>query len=306
MEELLKYWEIGDVVSVEPLSSFTGKVHRIHTKAGCSFILKEKIDQVKASREAALLHELAMAAAPVAAPMRTTTGDWVVLENGKVFLLYPQLHGEVIAEHYEGDSAARAEMYGKAIAELHGWLLKISSSSQFPQMQLPEQIRQWALPCCKNHLPITAANALEGVWGRLESDWNPQYEQLPHQLIHRDAHPGNMLFECGRLSGFIDFDQVMKGPRLFDLCYCGTSLLVGGFPRTEKRDTWPGLFRALTRGYQTVSPLSSIEREAALGMLIAIELLFVAFCLEGGEREAARQNERVVHWLAKNQAKISF
>ncbi len=117
MEELLKYWEIGDVVSVEPLSSFTGKVHRIHTKAGCSFILKEKIDQVKASREAALLHELAMAAAPVAAPMRTTTGDWVVLENGKVFLLYPQLHGEVIAEHYEGDSAARAEMYGKAIAD---------------------------------------------------------------------------------------------------------------------------------------------------------------------------------------------
>ncbi len=173
-------------------------------------------------------------------------------------------------------------------------------------MQLAEQVRRWALPCCKKHLPFKAVEALEEIWKWLEPDWNPLYEQLPRQLIHRDAHPGNMLFEQGRLTGFIDFDQVMVGPRLFDLCYCGTSLLVGGFLVAEKQNAWPSLFRGLVRGYQTVSPLSSVEWEAALGMLIAIELLFVAFCAEGGEREAASQNEKVAHWLAKNRAQISF
>ncbi len=300
MEELLKRWNIGPISSIEPLDSFTGKVSRVCTKAGQVFILKEKDDQVKADREASLLQELASAGAPVAVPERTATVDCTLLDHGKSYLLYPQLPGEPVTEHYGGDAAARAEVFGRAIASLHGWLLKINPSDQFPRMNLPEQIRQWALPCCKMHLSTKPANALKEIWARLDPDWTRQYEQLPRQLIHRDAHPGNMPFKNGHLSGFIDFDQAMEGPRLFDLCYCATALLVGGFRETRERNAWPVLLRALVKGYEAVNPLTPNERDAIPGMLMAIELLFAAFCLESGEAKAARLNVRVFHWLAEN------
>jgi Ser/Thr protein kinase RdoA (MazF antagonist) len=44
------------------------------------------------------------------------------------------------------------------------------------------------------------------VCAALEEDLLPHYAALPHQLIHRDAHPAHMLFEDGTLTGWIDFD----------------------------------------------------------------------------------------------------
>jgi Ser/Thr protein kinase RdoA (MazF antagonist) len=64
-------------------------------------------------------------------------------------------------------------------------------------------------------------------------------------MIHRDAHPSNMLFDGGELTGFLDFEMVTRGLRVFDVCYCGSALLAGGFDEVEKRKQWPELFHSL-------------------------------------------------------------
>ncbi len=306
MEELLQHWGIGRVDSIEPLTSFTGRVYQIHTADGQDFILKEKSGRSEAEREAALLLGLSKVGAPVALPVPTVAGGYMLLEAGKIFILYPRLPGEPFTEHYGGEASARAEGYGRAIAHLHGWLLKVRSPEEFPEMRLLEQIREWAIPRARKWEAHVNAGALEQVWAQVEIELKLLVAQLPHQLIHRDAHPGNMLFEGERLTGFLDFDLVVRGPRLFDLCYCGTSLLVAGFPAEEKLRAWLALFRALVRGYSAVNPLVPAEREAVYGMLVAIEMLFIAFSLEGGAEAAARCNESLVHWLAAKRAALLF
>lgn len=51
------------------------------------------------------------------------------------------------------------------------------------------------------------------------------YDRLPRQLIHRDVHFGNFLFDHGEFSGYIDFDLSQKNIRIFDICYFLTGLL---------------------------------------------------------------------------------
>ena len=126
------------------------------------------------------------------------------------------------------------------------------------------------------------------------------YSELPKQLIHRDPNPANMLYDKGQLTGFVDFDMVVRGPRIFDVCYCGSSILVSGFQDSAKLEKWLGLFRSLVRGYQEVCPLTSSEYLALYGTLAAIQLLFMAFSLETQAEGAARCNASVLSWLSAN------
>jgi Ser/Thr protein kinase RdoA (MazF antagonist) len=124
-------------------------------------------------------------------------------------------------------------------------------------------------------------------------------------LIHRDLHPANMLFDAGRLTGFIEFEWVCGGPRIFDVCYCATSLLVSAFPDPERMQRWPDLLHSLLKGDQTICPFIPAELSALYGTLAAIELLFIAFSLETHADEAAKRNTSILKWLAANRELLS-
>jgi hypothetical protein len=70
-----------------------------------------------------------------------------------------------------------------------------------------KQNRQW-----KMGLP-------EALFGRWLEELGALAGRLPLQLIHRDPHPGNILFSGGEVSGFL------RSVRLWDPCYCATGLL---------------------------------------------------------------------------------
>jgi Ser/Thr protein kinase RdoA (MazF antagonist) len=306
MKVLLRNWDIGNLAAIEPISSYGGKASLVRTVDGRDFIMKEKSNLLKAERESNLLLRLAKAGAPVAVPVPTMDGTWCAMEMGRVFCLVPRLPGEAIPEHYGGDALGRAEAFGKAIGFLHTFLLKCGHRSDCQELRLLRQIREWVIPCIRGHKASVEAESIENLWRKVEQELKPYYYHLPKQLIHRDAHPGNMLFEAGRLTGFIDCELVVRGPRLFDLCYCGTSLLVSGYPQAEKMQAWPGLFHALVKGYQGVIPLTATEIKAMFGILEAIELLFIAFSLKTGADAAAKSNESLFHWLAANRERITL
>jgi Ser/Thr protein kinase RdoA (MazF antagonist) len=172
-------------------------------------------------------------------------------------------------------------------------------------MQLLEQIRNWAIPRIKEHTTIFEGIEIEKIWNDVAQGLNSIYAELPKQLIHRDLHPANMLFEQGQVTGFIDFEIVVRGPRVFDVCYCGTSLLVSGYPDVEKMQTWPALFHSLLKGYQEVCSLTTSELRALPSVLAAIELLFAAFSFEAQAEDAARCNISILKWLSTNRELLS-
>ncbi|MBN2385812.1 MAG: phosphotransferase [Anaerolineales bacterium] len=302
MDDLLRSWNIGRITEVKPIDSYWGKARLVKTVDGHCFILKEKLDLSQSEQESSLLSSLAEVGAPVAVPVRTVDAMWYASNDHKIFCLYPRLTGKIVADHYAGNATARAQALGRAIGFLHTCFLKCDGLSGYKDMQLMQQIRDWAIPHIQEHETIVDADRIEKIWRAAEEEMGPLYAELPRQLIHRDLHPANILFDSSRLTGFVDFEMVMRGPRIFDVCYCGTSLLVSGFP--DKIQMWPALFQSLVDGYQGVCPLTSSELLATYGTLVAIEILFAAFSLETQDEGAARCNVSVLNWLSANRELI--
>lgn len=44
-------------------------------------------------------------------------------------------------------------------------------------------------------------------------------------FIHRDYHPGNVLWKAGRLSGVVDWQAASVGPRTVDVFHCRANLI---------------------------------------------------------------------------------
>jgi Ser/Thr protein kinase RdoA (MazF antagonist) len=304
MEEILISWNIGEVEAIEPIQSYWGKTRLVKTVNKQSFILKEKTDMDLTERESYLLSCLEKAGTPVAAPIPTVDGALYASSEGKIFCLYPKLPGFVIDEHYADDAKARARMFGEAIGTLHTSLMKCERLSGFQDMKLIEQIQDWAIPCVQKNREVVGGDIVERTWREIEQEMVSLYNELPNQLIHRDINPANMLFEDGMLTGFVDFDMVVRGPRIFDVCYCGTSILVSGFPDLKKVERWPEHFHSLMSGYEEVCPLNATEGHALYGTLVAIQLLFMAFSLDTQAEGAARCNANVLNWLSVNREVI--
>ena len=93
-----------------------------------------------------------------------------------------------------------------AIAFLHSCLLKCEIIEGVPELRLIEQIQEWAMPCIRKNGEVVDGYMVEETWNIFEQGMLQLEDDLPKQLIHRDLHPANMLFDNGRLTGFIDFE----------------------------------------------------------------------------------------------------
>jgi Ser/Thr protein kinase RdoA (MazF antagonist) len=191
-------------------------------------------------------------------------------------------------------------MFGKAIGFLHTCFLRVQPSDVYEDIRLLEQISHWAIPCIQEHTIRSEGNTIKKIWQETGPEITSIYAELPVQLIHRDLHPANMLFDMDKVTGFLDFEMVLRGPRIFDLCYCGTSLLVSAFPNSEKMQIWPSLFLSLVNGYQEMHRLNRSEIRALPGILATIELIFAAFSFETHAESAAECNLSVLKWISSS------
>jgi len=304
MDILLNNWEIGTVEKVEPIASYWGKTRLFTASDGTNYILKEKGDIPNAEREYHLLTRLSQMGAPVPVPLLTRDSTWFARQDDSVFCLYLRLPGEVYNDHYRGNALVRALYLGRALGDLHTYLRKVDPLVPFRELHLVDQIETWALPRILEGTDPAEFSVIEDTWRTVEDEIGPLYDLLPKHLIHRDPNPANFLFQNGHLTGILDFEMVVRGPRIFDLCYCGTSILVSAYPDSDKMQRWPGLFREMIKGYQETHPLTPAERSALFGTLVMIELQFAAFSMETGADGAARCNLSLVRWLGQKRQQI--
>jgi aminoglycoside phosphotransferase (APT) family kinase protein len=86
-----------------------------------------------------------------------------------------------------------------------------------------------ALPC---FAPYSQASYQPPGWARYPRVWERAAEisrepppRLPQVLVHRDFHPGNVLWRRGAVSGVVDWQDACTGPAAADVAHCRVNLL---------------------------------------------------------------------------------
>jgi len=63
------------------------------------------------------------------------------------------------------------------------------------------------------------------VWERAAEISREPPPRLPDVLVHRDFHPGNVLWRRGAVSGVVDWQGACTGPAVADVAHCRVNLL---------------------------------------------------------------------------------
>ncbi|MBT3273958.1 MAG: phosphotransferase [Spirochaetales bacterium] len=265
----------------------------IETSAGL-FILKIRDSDIDLKKSLSLLKTLSKAGIPVEVPIETISGDLCVSEGDKRYYLFRRIVGDPINTGFEH---INCEMFGNAIARLHHALINIAVDMKFTEMSFVDKL-PWLtggrrFPSLGNSYLLFLSDTLERI------------ESLQKHIIHRDPHPGNIIFNNGKLTGFIDFDLATMGPRIFDIVYCSTAMLSDLF--NGQRDSWICKINEITEGYQRLCPLSDAERSLLIPTAIYIQQLFIRFYEIQGDDKKAAFNAMIAKWLfeAKEELQIS-
>ncbi len=301
--DILSNWDVGPIHSIETLpvvneTAQAWNVAFVEANSGARYVLKRKTIYRIQLKEYRFLETLAALGIPVAVPIRARTGEPYVQVGDEFFDLFPRLAGTAYSEHYTPGGIGRARLFGQAIARLQLALRGCDQIVSLPDMDLPGDIQQCS-PVVRSIWPADQRPPGQ-ILGELEAGLANCFTMLPQQLIHGDAHPGNMLFQDGQLSGWIDFELMERGPRLFDLCYCSTALLMNGLDDPARLQAWPGLVRALVEGYESVTPLLAVERGSLRMMQMAIEVPIIAWLAHNNYPGPAARNILALVWLYEN------
>ena len=148
-----------------------------------------------------------------------------------------------------GINAARASRLGEALGQLDNALRGYSHPGENPvllwDLQRAGELRSLL------HF-IDEAGVRRNVLRVIDDfEANVVTDRLPHQVIHGDANPENVLVTSGGI-GFIDFSDMVRAPRIFDLAIAAAYLRCAG-------DDPLAYIRPLIAAYHAIAPLEDGE-----------------------------------------------
>lgn len=280
---------------LEMTSTSGPRVTKLDTPAG-SFYLKECPSVESVEREADLFRFLAGVGLAVPLQIPSVTGLPYAVDDGKVFWLSRKLSGRHFAQFEDLEGLEQVERLAMSLGKLHHALAEAPVSLHFPAFRGSAEELIEKLSARVTPFDVDRLQRLRGAVTSVTT--------LPNQLIHRDPHRFNMLFEEDRVSGYLDFDLVHRGPRLFDVCYCASGVLSESFRAEGYPAYWLKIAERIFRGYRRAVALSAAERSMAWSMLITIELIFMSHCLDGENLSAALMNQAMLFWFEEHRGEI--
>lgn len=137
----------------------------------------------------------------------------------------------------------------------------------------------------------------------------------PHQIIHCDWHPGNMLFRGERVVAVIDFDAARLQPRVIDAANGALqfSVIGGG----DDASSWPeyldqSRFKRFLYGYDRVNQLTKAELQVIPWLMIealiaesAIPIAATGSFARMGGLDWLLMIDRKVRWLREHAADLA-
>jgi Ser/Thr protein kinase RdoA (MazF antagonist) len=148
------------------------------------------------------------------------------------------------------------------------------------------------------------------AFDRFEHHAKPVLPELPHQLIHGDAHGENVLIQGERISGLVDFGDCCFNPVICELAICLPYMMMGKADPLE-------VAADIVAGYHSEKPVSNRERSVLFTLICA--RLAVSLCIAEkrrlidpdhpnwfGESDEAEVLLSVLFQLAKEAEKAFF
>lgn len=270
-------------------------VTRLLTPSGC-FYLKASPSTRSVDRDLDLLDYLAGAGLPVPRYIATAAGQRYAVHEGGAFWLSHELPGHHFAQFHGPAGLDQVDRLATRLGELHQVLIGAPDPQRFPVFG--DSAEDLLATLLARTTPFDV-DRLQRLRGEAVS-----VGVLPKQLIHRDFHRGNVLFKGDAASGYLDFDLVHQGPRLFDVCYCASGVLSESFQEAGYAQYWLSVLERVFRAYARVAGLSAQERSLAWTMLVTIELIFMKSCLERQTLDAALMNQGMLFWFEDHRGEI--
>ena len=257
-----------------------------------AYILKFNENQCELDKSILLNRLLLSKGVSVVEHMDTAEGEPYVYADDKYWCLMKKIKG-VCLNPFLGDIKNNGVILGKAVAKIHGALKSIEDKAEVYDVNFFNEISWMEEEFEKNGVVFN-----DGVRERVYA-FRQVYEALPRQLIHRDLHTSNLLYEGGAFS-YLDFDLSQKNVRIFDIVYLACSQLIDNYKEEARLKQWCGLFDGILQGYSETMPLSADEMKAMPALFVFSEALFAAFYLKIGEKENAEKYVGMTNWLHEN------
>lgn len=268
-------------------------------KVGEDYVLKVYKSMRMLERNIKVTTILSDKGIPVSKIIPTVTKCLFTYDGAVYYILFEKLHGGNVV-NLKGNSAIAYDM-GKIIAELHIAFRECEKQEVFDNNSLLEEMKGWIQKSfIKDNWNLVDKNKFEETLNQLDK----LYCKLPVQLIHRDVHFGNFLFDGNKFSGYIDFDLSQKNIRIFDLCYFVIGLLSEEEKLELSYDEWFVILKNVFRGYEVIDTLNYYEKCAVPSVMKSIELLFVAWFINQKDFKCAEDAMKLFEFVDMNTEKI--
>ena len=292
LQELLSLWNIN------------GEMQQIYDSAwsvGEAYVMKTNDNLGGLKRNIIMMKTLEECGIPVAKIIPTVDGMDYIEHDGRYYLMMNKLSGVHILDIYEEDYKNIAYKTGKIVAKLHIAFIACEQKITLWNNSLLDEMNGWIYKSLKeNQFRYITELDFETSLNELKDC----YDKLPRQLIHRDMHFGNIIFDKGEFSGYLDFDLSQKNVRIFDICYFLMGLLINHEKKKEDAEKWYQIISKFIEGYEVTNPLTKLEKDSIVCLMGSIELLFLAYFLSKEDEILAEGAANLYYFVRKNEKKI--
>jgi AraC-like DNA-binding protein/Ser/Thr protein kinase RdoA (MazF antagonist) len=304
LRKVLENWDIDKDLPISDIFIMDGaKVSGNVWKVGKDYILKTG-DREKLLKNLSVSKALQRQGFTSSLPVLTKIGN-EYLDGSEIFILTQGLKGNPLAksDRFGDDCGKFGEKYGKSIAQLHKALKTIQEDMSLDEMNLYNNVTEWALPSVKKQNMQWGMGIDESFFDDYIKNFGKLYDRLPKQLIHRDPNPSNILFEDGEVSGFIDFDLSEVNVRLWDVCYCATGILSEGI--NEAYEKWLDILAGVLHGYNLEGKLTQEEKQAVFYVICSIQMICIAYFGSHDKfKELANTNRKMLRYIIQKKKSI--
>ncbi len=253
LEAFLGAYDLGTVHAFKGIAEGVSNSNYYLLADAGAFILtlyEQRVEAADLPFYLGLMDHLAQRGLPCPTPVRTRSGAWTGMLNGKPAAILTFLDGVSLRR----PTSEHCGLAGRALAELHAAGESFNGTRR--NALGPEGWVKLSADCAPDADSVAGGmrNLVETELRTLLETWP---RALPDGVIHADLFPDNVLFMDNRVSGIIDFYFACNDWLAYDLA---VALNAWCFEPDGAYNVTKG--RALIAGYQGLRPLLAEERDA--------------------------------------------
>ncbi|PFM63392.1 aminoglycoside phosphotransferase [Bacillus cereus] len=294
--EIAKFWFHDEHVTATVIQSKVTKV----TCNNKAYILKKKGSIKQLLVELNVLEQLDEKGIRVQKLVKTKNDERYVFYKEKYYCLYEYVAGSVLEIKDTEKLKELGSTIGEELANLHQALNSVGNVSELIKRDLYKVLYEWAMPILEKNEQVQR-DVIQQM-NNLHKKFKEKVQLLPKQIIHRDMHLSNVIFQDNEFQGFIDFELLEENVRVFDLSYCFTSVLSELYMDETLRRNWLLIVRTIFEGYNKQNALTREEVQTIWYVMLSIQIIFITYFVQSVD--LLKLNEEMFLWIFANKEEI--